>query len=170
MNKRISIVKGDIINSSCEGIVNAANTSLLGGGGIDGAIHSAAGEQLLEECRTLNGCKVGEAKITAGYKLNAKYVIHTVGPIWVGGHRNEHELLAASYRNTLRLANDLGISSLAIPNISTGAYNFPAEQAANIAITEVRKFIAKHSEPQEIIFVVFTEDNFTLYKKLLESE
>jgi len=170
MDQRISIVKGDITKSKCEAIVNAANSSLLGGGGIDGAIHLAAGPELLEECKTLNGCAVGDAKITSGYNLDAKYVIHAVGPIWVGGHSDEREFLASSYRNSLRLAHEKGVLSLAFPNISTGAYRFPARQAANIALTEVRKFLAKHSEPQEIIFVVFTEDNYTLYKELLESE
>lgn len=170
MKNRISIVKGDITKYKAEAIVNAANTSLLGGGGVDGAIHKAAGPQLVEECSKLNGCAVGEAKITSGYRLYALHVIHAVGPIWVGGHRDEHALLASAYRNSLELANKNDLKSIAFPNISTGAYRFPLDQAANIAVTEVKRYLEKHSEPQEVIFVVFTEENFNIYNNLLADE
>lgn len=167
---RIEIVRGDITKIACDAIVNAANSSLLGGGGVDGAIHSAAGPDLLEECRSLNGCHTGEAKITRGYKLPSKYVIHTVGPIWKGGHRNEHELLAKSYRNSLKLARENNIGTLAFPAISTGAYHFPFEEASFIAINEVRRFIAKNSEPGKVIFVLFKDELFNIYQKIMADE
>lgn len=167
---RIRLFKGDITKISCDAIVNAANNSLLGGGGVDGAIHRVAGPALLEECRTLKGCQTGEAKITSGYKLSSKYVIHTAGPIWKGGHKDEHELLAKSYRNSLLLARDKKLASVAFPAISTGAYHFPIDQATNIAITEVKRFIEKYSEPHEVIFVLFTDELYNLYLNLLANE
>ncbi len=165
--ERIRLVRGDITKIACDAIVNAANSSLLGGGGVDGAIHRVAGPGLLQECKTLKGCPTGEAKITSGYNLPSKYVIHTVGPIWKGGHKNEHKLLADSYRNSLSLARDNKVTSLAFSAISTGVYHFPPEQAANIAIKEVRRFIDKNIEPHEVIFVLFTDELYNLYLNLL---
>lgn len=154
---RIQTVQGDItIQRDVEAIVNAANTSLLGGGGVDGAIHRAAGPELLKECRTLNGCKTGEAKITKGYKLPCKYVIHTVGPIYRGGSHGEAELLANAYRNSLQLAVDHGISTIAFPSISTGVYSYPLEEAAEIAIRTVKDFYKEHVDDLDYVrFVLF---------------
>ncbi len=165
MNKRIKIVSDDITKLKVDAIVNAANTSLLGGGGVDGAIHRAAGKELLEECKTLNGCATGEAKITRGYLLPAKYVIHTVGPVWHGGKNNEEAILSSCYRNCLLLAVKNNIKSIAFPNISTGVYHFPKEKAAEIAIIEVNKFLKGNNSIEEIIFVCFDNENFNLYKK-----
>src|SRR5258707_7092576 len=141
MKSRISVQKTDITKLHVEAIVNAANTSLLGGGGVDGAIHRAAGPELLEECRGLGGCPTGQAKITKGYRLPAKWVIHTVGPIWAGGEEGEDELLASCYRSCLDLAEAHGIRSIAFPSISTGAYGFPMERAARITLREIRKYL-----------------------------
>ncbi len=167
---QIEIIRGDITKLACDAIVNAANNSLLGGGGVDGAIHSVAGPDLLKECSLLNGCQTGEAKITLGYNLPSKHVIHTPGPIWKGGHRNEHELLAKSYRNSLILASQNNIRTIAFPAISTGAYRFPFEQAANIAIKEARRFISKNSEPHRIIFVLFKDEHYNIYQKLMADD
>lgn len=154
---RIQTVQGDItLQKDVEAIVNAANTSLLGGGGVDGAIHRAAGLELLKECRTLNGCKTGEAKITKGYNLPCKYVIHTVGPIYRGGNNREAELLANAYRNSLQLAVDHGISTIAFPSISTGVYSYPLEEAAEIAIRTVKDFYKEHVDDLDYVrFVLF---------------
>jgi O-acetyl-ADP-ribose deacetylase (regulator of RNase III) len=150
-----------------DAIVNAANISLVGGGGVDGAIHKAAGPLLLEECLTLKGCKIGNAKLTGGYKLKAKYVIHTVGPVWQGGSNNEHELLAACYQSCLRLANENEIRTIAFPGISTGVYGFPRDQAANIAVNETLRILEKNSFPEKVIFVAFDDESYEIFKKLL---
>ncbi|HOK26938.1 MAG TPA: O-acetyl-ADP-ribose deacetylase [Bacteroidales bacterium] len=167
---RLSVVKGDITEMYVDAIVNAANRSLLGGGGVDGAIHRAAGPGLLEECKKLNGCETGQAKITAGYNLKAKYVIHTVGPIWRGGIADEPELLASCYQQSLALAKKYKIKTIAFPGISTGVYGFPKDLAALIAVTEAKRFILTNKIPEKIIFVAFDDENFKIYKKLLGEE
>jgi O-acetyl-ADP-ribose deacetylase (regulator of RNase III) len=164
----IELIKGDITRVKADAIVNAANTSLLGGGGVDGAIHRAAGPGLLKECRALNGCKTGEAKMTSGYNLPAKFIIHTVGPVWNGGDHGEKELLASCYRNSLWIAENTKLRSVAFPNISTGVYGFPKPLAAEIAIREVRKFMETGQEIEKVIFVAFDEENYSLYSRLLE--
>lgn len=170
MKTRIKLFSGDITTLSVDAIVNAANESLLGGGGVDGAIHMKAGPGLLEECRTIGGCSTGQAVCTAGYNLPSGNVIHTVGPIWKGGHRDEHALLASAYRQSLILAMENQFRSVAFPSISTGVYRFPPEQAARIAITEVKHFLENNVMPEEVIFVVFDINNQELYKKLLSDE
>ncbi len=166
---RLSIVKGDIVRMKTDAIVNAANTSLLGGGGVDGAIHRAAGEDLLKECITLGGCNTGEAKITKGYKLNAKYVIHTPGPIWRGGNKGESELLANCYKNSLSLAKENGVKSIAFPSISTGVYRFPVEKAAQIAIREISSFLKTDDTFEKIVIVCYDEDTLKIYKSILKT-
>ena len=164
----ITVVKGDITKQQVDAIVNAANTSLLGGGGVDGAIHRSAGKELLEECRTLNGCKTGEAKLTKGYLLPAKYVIHTVGPVWSGGKNNEEQLLYSAYSNSLQLAAKNGIRTIAFPNISTGVYYFPKRQAAEIATKAVNDICKNNPDSfDEITFVCFDDENHSIYKSLL---
>lgn len=165
MLHRIDIIQGNIAAFEADAVVNAANKSLLGGGGVDGAIHYAAGPELLEECRTLGGCETGEAKITGGYKLPAKYVIHTPGPIWKGGDRNEDALLAASYRNCLALAAEHGVKTIAFPSISTGAYAFPVDRAASIALTTVRDVLAGGSSVERVTFVCYTRADLAAYRK-----
>ena len=167
MYRRIEIVKGDITEQKTDVIVNAANNSLLGGGGVDGAIHDAAGEELLAECRTLNGCETGEAKITKGYKLPAKYVVHTVGPVWRGGNNNEKDLLASCYRNCLELATDNNLTTISFPSISTGAYRFPLEYASEIALTEIMRFLKNNSSIKKLNIVCFGSETFEIYKKKL---
>ncbi len=166
--KRIKLHKGDITKLNVDAIVNAANTTLLGGGGVDGAIHRAAGPKLHEECKTLNGCATGEAKITKGYNLPAKFVIHTVGPVWNGGKYNEENLLAGCYKNSLKLAEENNITSIAFPAISTGVYRFPAELAARIAIREVKNFLVKNDTLAKVIFVCFDESTYKVYEKYLK--
>ena len=163
METRIEIVQGDITNMEVDAIVNAANNSLLGGGGVDGAIHAAAGPELLAECRTLNGCRTGEAKITKGYRLPAKYVIHTVGPVWHGGTGSESALLAACYRSCLELALRYGIQTIAFPSISTGVYGYPVGEASGIALTEIQNFLAGHDEIVTVILVCFGQQPFDIY-------
>ena len=169
MDSRIEIQKGDITKIKVDAIVNAANTSLLGGGGVDGAIHRAAGPQLLEFNRKLGGCKTGEAKISPGFKLQAKHIIHTVGPVWNNGKNNEDNLLANCYRNSLKLAAENKIKSIAFPAISTGVYRFPLERAAKIAVNEVEKFLAQNNRLENVIFVCFDEENFNIYSRLLNN-
>lgn len=168
MDNRIQVVEGDITKIDADAIVNAANTSLLGGGGVDGAIHRAAGPELLAECRTLNGCRTGQAKMTKGYRLPAKFVIHTPGPIWQGGGHGEQELLASCYRNCLTLAEQAGCRYVAFPSISTGVYRFPLEQAAQIAIHEIRNFLQTHALPEVVTMVCFTHDVTQAYRAALQ--
>ncbi|SDC43352.1 O-acetyl-ADP-ribose deacetylase [Williamwhitmania taraxaci] len=164
----IKVIKGDITRLDVDAIVNAANNTLLGGGGVDGAIHKAAGNELLEECRLLNGCNTGDAKYTKGYRLVAKYIIHTVGPVWQGGNSNEPELLASCYYRSLELAKSLDIKAIAFPNISTGVFGFPKIQAAEIALKTVKQFLqANPFLPIEITFVCFDDENYDLYHQLL---
>lgn len=165
---RVVLVKGDITRQDTEAIVNAANSTLLGGGGVDGAIHRAGGPQILEECKQIRArqgqCPTGEAVITGGGLLKAKYVIHTVGPIWYGGNRGEDDLLRSAYFNSLTLAKEKGIRSISFPSISTGAYRFPIERAAGIAVKTVREFLKEHNF-DEVRFVLFSEGDFNVYKK-----
>lgn len=167
----IELLKGDITKLEVDAIVNAANTSLLGGGGVDGAIHKAGGNAILEECRKIRarqgGCKVGEAVITTGGKLPAKFVIHTVGPVWQGGSKEEELLLHNAYTNSLRVAVENAVSSIAFPNISTGIYHFPREIAATIAINAINRFVATGSTIKRIVFVCFDEENYRIYRGLL---
>jgi O-acetyl-ADP-ribose deacetylase (regulator of RNase III) len=167
MKNRIEIIKGDITSLSVDAIVNAANNSLLGGGGVDGAIHKAAGPDLIKECEKMNGCPTGQAKITGGYQLKAKHVIHTVGPVWSGGHRDETDLLASCYTSSLKLAKEHKIKTVAIPGISTGVYGFPKDLAALIAVNETKRFISKNAYPEKVIFVAFDDENYEKYRKLL---
>ena len=163
----IEVVQGDITKLAVDVIVNAANTTLLGGGGVDGAIHRAAGPELVAECRSLGGCKTGDAKITRGYKLPAKFVIHTVGPVWRGGDHGEAELLANCYRRSLELAVERNLSRVAFPAISTGAYGFPLESAADIAVSTVRAVTDVQTSLTEVIFCCFSKSDYEVYQQLL---
>lgn len=164
---KIRLFRGDITSLKVDAVVNAANTSLLGGGGVDGAIHRAAGKELLAECRTLNGCATGDAKITKGYNLPAKFVIHTVGPVWHGGKSEEQEKLASCYRRSLQLAVENGIKTIAFPNISTGVYGYPKKEAAKIATQTVTSFLENNNEINQVIFCIFDNENFECYRELL---
>ena len=164
---RIEITQGDITSQKVDAIVNAANTTLLGGGGVDGAIHRAAGPQLLEECRKLNGCATGDAKITAGYKLPARYVIHTVGPVWRDGKHNEDELLASCYRKSLALAEKNQLRTLAFPSISTGAYGFPIERACRIALREINDHLMESCQLEKVVVVCFDSKTYDHYSRAL---
>lgn len=165
---KIELVRGDITRQKVDAIVNAANTSLLGGGGVDGAIHRAAGPELLSECKMLGGCPTGEARITKGYKLSARYVIHTVGPIWRGGEQNEDDLLAACYRNSFALASQHGVRSIAFPSISTGAYRFPIERASRIALQAILEALQIYPSLERVIVVAFDEGTYNAYEQALK--
>ena len=167
MENKIEIHKGDITKLSVDAIVNAANTSLLGGAGVDGAIHRAAGPKLLEYNKKLGGCPTGEARISPGFNLPAKHVISTVGPVWNGGNRNEDELLANCYRNSLRIAFENNIKTIAFPSISTGVYRFPVERASKIAVKEVKDFLDKNPSIEKVIFVCFDDKTYEVYKNIL---
>jgi len=167
-NKNITIVKADITKLDTDAIVNAAGRSLLGGGGVDGAIHRAAGPELLKECRKLKGCPTGEAKLTRGYNLPAKYVIHTVGPIWSGGNSGEPDLLASCYRNSLSLAKDNEFNSIAFPSISTGVYGYPFDEACKIAIMEIQKFLSESGHETEVILVTHSQKDFDVYNSIYD--
>lgn len=166
--KHIHIQKGDITRMEVDAIVNAANPSLLGGGGVDGAIHRAAGPQLLEECRSLGGAKPGEAKITKGYRLKANYVIHTPGPVYRGGNHNEAAILKNSYYNSMMLAKDNGCTSIAFPAISTGVYGYPKDEACKIALSTIIECMEKENFLIDVYFVLFDDENYVLYKKYLQ--
>lgn len=171
MYPRIKLFQGDITKVEVDAIVNAANTSLLGGGGVDGAIHRAGGPAILEECQKIRarqgGCKVGEAVITTGGRLPAKYVIHTVGPVWNGGTHHEEDLLVSAYRDSLQLAVENKIETIAFPNISTGIYHFPKDKAAGIAVATISEFLAGNHELKQVIFVCFDRENYELYEEIL---
>jgi O-acetyl-ADP-ribose deacetylase len=169
-DSRIEILRGDITNLEVDAIVNAANTTLLGGGGVDGAIHRAAGAELLAECRTLGGCEPGQAKITRGYHLPARFVIHTVGPVWRGGKHDEARILANCYRNSLQLAVENQIKTIAFPAISCGAYGYPVEEAAHIAFKTTRDFLTTNDELQKVIFVIWGEDVYDAYGRMMKHE
>ena len=164
MDQKMQIIEGDITKQEVDAIVNAANTSLLGGGGVDGAIHRAAGRELLEETRKIGGCPTGEARVSKGYRLYAKWVIHTVGPVWAGGRKNEDTLLCDCYRNSLQAAEDLGVQSIAFPAISTGVYGFPMERAMEIAFGETRRFLETSKGLTKVVFVCFGNEAFKTYQ------
>ncbi len=164
MDQKVQIIEGDITKQEVDAIVNAANSSLLGGGGVDGAIHRAAGPELLEETRKIGGCPTGKARVSKGYRLYAKWIIHTVGPVWVGGHKNEDTLLADCYRNCFKAAENLGIQSIAFPAISTGVYRFPLERATKIALSETRRFLETFKGLIKVVFVCFGNGAFRIYR------
>jgi O-acetyl-ADP-ribose deacetylase (regulator of RNase III) len=166
---KIKLIHDDITSLKVDAIVNAANSSLLGGGGVDGSIHRAAGPGLITECKSLGGCPVGEAKVTSGYNLLAKFVIHAVGPVWHGGKNDEEKLLGDCYKNSLLIASNLKIRSIAFPNISTGIYKFPKELAAKIAISTVKEYIKNSEFPERIIFVTFENENYEIYRRILDT-
>ena len=167
LQDRIEVVEGDITKQAVDAIVNAANTTLLGGGGVDGAIHRAAGPELLEECRLLGGCATGQAKITKGYRLRAKWVIHTVGPVWRDGRHGEDELLASCYRSCFALAVEHGIRSIAFPSISTGAYGFPMVRAAQIAVREAKNFLGGNATVERVALVCFGKSAFDTHARVV---
>ena len=168
LGQKIEIVRGDITKLDVDAIVNAANTLLLGGGGVDGAIHRAAGPELLAECRTLGSCRPGEAKITRGYRLPARFVVHTVGPVWRGGEHHEPEILVNCYRSSLQLAVENGIKTIAFPAISCGAYGYPIPDAAQIAVKTTRDFLATDDRIDKVTFVLWGEDVYDAYRQPLE--
>jgi O-acetyl-ADP-ribose deacetylase (regulator of RNase III) len=165
LKEKIEILEGDITRMEVDAIVNAANTSLLGGGGVDGAIHRAAGPELLDETKTIGGCPTGEARVTKGYRLPAQWVIHTVGPIWSGGTRNEDELLANCYRNSFQAALEIGAATIAFPSISTGAYRFPLKRAVDIALRETKSFLQSDQTIKKVFFMCFGGDVYNAYQE-----
>jgi O-acetyl-ADP-ribose deacetylase len=165
--EKIEVVRGDITTLDVDAIVNAANSTLLGGGGVDGAIHRAAGPELLAECRTLGGCQPGEAKLTRGYHLHARFIIHTVGPFWTGGNRDEPQTLANCYRNSLQLAVENGIKTIAFPAISCGAYRYPIQQAARIALETTKDFLGTDDKIDKVLFVLWSQEIYDAYRELL---
>lgn len=167
---RIELLKTDITKLNVDAIVNAANKTLLGGGGVDGAIHRAAGPELLQECKSLNGCETGDAKITKGYNLPAKYVIHAVGPVWHDGSKDEEPKLRSCYHKSLEIAKKNNCKTIAFPNISTGIYGYPKKEAAKTAISAVKEFLEKDTDISKVIFVCFDEENYNIYEQLLNSE
>ena len=167
LDPRFTVLEGDITRQQIDAIVNAANTSLLGGGGVDGAIHRAAGPELLQECRTLGGCPTGQAKITGGYRLSAKYIIHTVGPVWQDGRHGEEDLLAQCYRNCFRLLEEHGLRSIAFPAISCGAYGFPIDRAAAIALAEIQRFLETNKNVENVLVVCYTHEVYEAYQAQL---
>jgi O-acetyl-ADP-ribose deacetylase len=170
MNNRINVIQDDITQLDVDAIVNAANSGLRGGGGVDGAIHRAGGPDIMEECRKIDSCPTGEAVVTTGGNLKAKFVIHTVGPVWRGGNLKEEELLAGCYRNSLKRAMENHVRSIAFPNISTGIYSFPKHRAAAIAVQEIQHFLATNESIRQITFCCFDRENYDLYVKLLQAE
>ena len=166
---RLRLLRGDITSLAVDAIVNAANSTLLGGGGVDGAIHRAAGPELLAKCKTLGGCQPGEAKITPGYRLPARFVIHTVGPVWSGGNQGEAEILANCYRNSFHLAAENGIQTIAFPAISCGAYRYPIGDAASIAVDTTNEFLRDNNSITAVTFAVFSDDLYGAYQRLLSS-
>ena len=166
MEDRVRIEKGDITKQKVDAIVNAANQSLLGGGGVDGAIHRVAGPELLEETRKIGGCPTGEARVSKGYRLPAKWVVHTVGPVWAGGHKNEEHLLTGCYRNSFKEALGVGVKTIAFPSISTGAYRFPLERATEIAMEETKKILDNDKTLTKVVFVCFGKDAFNIYQEV----
>jgi O-acetyl-ADP-ribose deacetylase (regulator of RNase III) len=170
LGERIEVVQGDITRLAVDAIVNAANSSLLGGGGVDGAIHRAAGPDLVAECRLLGGAKTGEAKLTKGHRLPARHVIHAVGPVWNGGGHGEDEALASCYRNALRIAAERGLRSVAFPAISTGIFRFPLERATRIAVAEVRRALAVPSSVEKVLFCCFSDADRETYERVLDEE
>jgi len=167
ISDKISIIQGDIVKLKVDAVVNAANTTLLGGEGVDGAIHRAAGPELLKECKGFKGCATGEAKITKGYLLPAKWIIHTVGPVWHGGQKGEYDLLASCYRKSLELAREYAIKTIAFPAISTGAYNFPSDRAAEIAVSEINKFLQENELPEKVFLVCFNKETYRYLQQSL---
>ncbi len=170
MKYTLRVIQGDITQMMTDAIVNAANTRLLGGEGVDGAIHKAAGPELLTACRSLQGCEVGEAKITKAFQLPCKYVIHTVGPVWEGGDANEENLLYSAYTNCLNLAMQYRLHSISFPNISTGVYHYPKEKAAKVALSACKEFLSNHFLIEEIVFVCYDHKNFELYSNILHPQ
>jgi O-acetyl-ADP-ribose deacetylase (regulator of RNase III) len=168
MDKRIQIIEGDITEQKVDAIVNAANTSLLGGGGVDGAIHRAAGPELLKETRKIGGCPTGDARPSKGYNLPSKWVIHTVGPVWHGGKKGEDDLLAGCYRNSFRVAHELGAKSIAFPGISTGVYRFPLKRATQIAMKETKRHLATDNVLERIVFVCFGKEAYDIYRDVFK--